>query len=43
MEWPPVQCIGKKLISVGCLSYQVDVVHGIVLVNIFVEGGGGER
>ena len=41
MEWPPVQCIGKKLISVGCLSYPVEMVHGILSVNSFFLGGGG--
>ena len=41
MEWPPVECIGKKSIFVGCLSYPVDVVHGILSVNIFFLGGRG--
>lgn len=43
MEWPPVQRIVKKSIFVGCLSYPVDVVLGILSVNIFFGwGGGGE-
>lgn len=43
MEWPPVQRIVKKSIFVGCLSYPVDVVLGILSVNIFwgVGRGGG--
>lgn len=41
MEWPPVQRIVKKSIFVGCLSYPVDVVLGILSVNIFLGWGGG--
>lgn len=41
MEWPPVQHIVKKSIFVGCLSYPVDVVLGILLVNIFLGVGRG--
>lgn len=41
MEWPPVQRIVKKSIFVGCLSYPVDVVLGILSVNIFWGWGGG--
>lgn len=43
MEWPPLQRIVKKSIFVGCLSYPVDVVLGILSVNIFwgVGRGGG--
>ena len=41
MEWPPVQRIVKKSIFVGCLSYPVDVVLGILSVNIFFGWGGG--
>ena len=41
MEWPPVQLIVKKSIFVGCLSYPVDVVLGILSVNIFFGWGGG--
>ena len=37
----PLQRIVKKSIFVGCLSYPVDVVLGILLVNI-LGGGGGE-
>ena len=36
MKWPPVQRIVKKSIFVGCLSYPVDVVLGILSVNIFL-------
>lgn len=39
MEWPPVQRIVKKSIFVGCLSYPVDVVLGILSVNIFFGWG----
>ena len=39
MEWPPVQHIVKKSIFLGCLSYPVDVVHGIMSVNIFFGRG----
>ena len=43
MEWPPVQRIVKKSIFVGHLSYPVDVVLGILSVNIFWGvGRGGE-
>ena len=43
MEWSPVQGIVKKSIFVGCLSYPVDGVLGILSVNIFfwVGRGGG--
>ena len=41
MEWPPVLRIVKKSIFVGCLSYPVDVVLGILSVNIFLGWGGG--
>ena len=41
MEWPPVQRIVKKSIFVRCLSYPVDVVLGILSVNIFLGWGGG--
>lgn len=41
MEWPPVQRIVKKSIFVRCLSYPVDVVLGILSVNIFFGWGGG--
>lgn len=43
MEWPPVQHIVKKSLFVGSLSYPVDVVLGILSVNIFfwVGRGGG--
>lgn len=41
MEWLPVQRIVKKSIFVGCLSYPVDVVLGILSVNIFFGWGGG--
>lgn len=41
MEWPPVQRIVKKSIFVGCLSYPVDVVLGILSVNIFFWVGRG--
>ena len=41
MEWPPVQRIVKKSIFVGCLSYPVDVVLGILSVNIFWGVGRG--
>ena len=41
MEWPPVQRIVKKKNFVGCLSYPVDVVLGILSVNIFWGVGRG--
>lgn len=41
MEWPPVQRIVRKTIFVGCLSYPVDVVLGILSVNIFFWVGRG--
>lgn len=37
----PLQRIVKKSIFVGCLSYPVDVVLGILLVNILGGGGWG--
>lgn len=41
MEWPPIQRFVKKSIFVGCLSYPVDVVLGILSVNIFWGVGRG--